>query len=208
MDLFLDRDGVDLAIGCGYKYLNGGPGAPAFLYVARRHQEGLRQPLSGWMGHAAPFDFVDRYAPACGIAHYLCGTPAVLSMVALAEGVATFDGIAMAQLRAKSMRLGDLFLRLIDERCGGADFAVACPRDAARRGSQVALRHPHGYQIVQALIARGVIGDFRAPDVLRFGLVPLYTRYLDVWDAVDCLVMVMSGGSWRDDRFRVRAPVT
>jgi kynureninase len=208
MELFLDRDEVDLAVGCGYKYLNGGPGAPAFLYVARRHQERLRQPLSGWMGHAAPFDFDDRYTPASGIAHYLCGTPAVLGIAALAEGVAAFDGIAMSAVREKSMRLGDLFLRLVDERCGAAGFAIACPKEAERRGSQVALRHLHGYEIVQALIARGVIGDFRAPDVLRFGFSPLYTRYSDAWDAVDNLVGVMSDGSWRHDRYRARAAVT
>jgi kynureninase len=208
MDLFLDRDEVDLAIGCGYKYLNGGPGAPAFLYVARRHQERLRQPLSGWMGHAAPFDFLDRYTPASGIARYLCGTPTVLSMAALAEGIATFDGIAMPAVRDKSRRLGDLFLRLVAERCAGAGFAIACPTDAGRRGSQVALRHPDGYQIAQALIARGVIGDFRAPDVLRFGFAPLYARYVDVWDAVDRLSAIMSDGSWRDERYRIRAAVT
>jgi len=208
MELFLDRDEVDLAVGCGYKYLNGGPGAPAFLYVARRHQERLRQPLSGWMGHAAPFDFLDRYAPASGIAQYLCGTPAVLGMAALAEGVATFDGIAMSAVREKSVRLGDLFLRLVDERCGAAGLAVACPREGDRRGSQVALRHRHGYEIAQALIARGVIGDFRAPDVLRFGFSPLYTRYIDVWDAVDNLDAVMRDGSWRHQRYRARAAVT
>jgi kynureninase len=208
MELFLDRDEVDLAIGCGYKYLNGGPGAPAFLYVARRHHERLRQPLSGWMGHAAPFEFVDIYAPAAGIAQYLCGTPAVLSMAALAEGVATFDGLDMAAVREKSKRLGDLFLRLIDERCGDAGFAIACPRDTERRGSHVALRHPHGYEIVQALIAQGVIGDFRAPDILRFGFAPLYTRYVDVSAAVDRLARIMADGTWREERFAIRAAVT
>ncbi|HLY04449.1 MAG TPA: kynureninase [Rhizomicrobium sp.] len=208
MELFLDRDDVDLAVGCGYKYLNGGPGAPAFLYVASRHHENLRQPLSGWMGHTAPFAFVDGYAPASGIAQYLCGTPAVLSMAALAEAVATFDGVAMADVRAKSMRLGDLFLSLVEERCAGCGFEIACPREAERRGSQISLRHAHGYEIVQALIARGVIGDFRAPDVLRFGFPPLYTRYVDAWDAVDCLANVMSDGSWRDARFGTRAAVT
>jgi kynureninase len=208
VELFLDRDEVDLAIGCGYKYLNGGPGAPAFLYVARRHQENMHQPLSGWMGHAAPFDFVDDYAPAPGIARQLCGTPAVLSMAALAEGVATFDGIAMAAVREKSRRLGNLFLDLIGQRCPDAGFEIACPRDADRRGSQVALRHAHGYEIVQALIARGVIGDFRAPDIFRFGFVPLYTRYVDVWDAADRLAAIMADASWREERFRVRAAVT
>jgi kynureninase len=208
MELFLDRDDIDLAIGCGYKYLNGGPGAPAFLYVARRHQECLRQPLSGWMGHAAPFEFVDRYAPAAGMAQYLCGTPAVLSMAALAEGVATFDGIAMSAVCEKSKRLGDLFLRLVAERCGDGGLEIACPRNSEQRGSQVALRHPHGYEIVQALIGQGVIGDFRAPDILRFGFGPLYTGYVDVWDAVDRLARVMVDDTWRDGRFRIRAAVT
>jgi len=208
MELFLDRDDIDLAIGCGYKYLNGGPGAPAFLYVASRHQECLRQPLSGWMGHAAPFEFVDRYAPAAGVAQYLCGTPAVLSMAALAEGVATFDGIAMSAVREKSKRLGDLFLRLVAERCGDGGFEIACPRNPEQRGSQIALRHPLGYEIVQGLIAQGVVGDFRAPDILRFGFGPLYTRYVDVWDAVDRLARVMADDTWRDGRFRIRAAVT
>ncbi|HEX3429899.1 MAG TPA: kynureninase [Rhizomicrobium sp.] len=208
VELFLNRDEVDLAMGCGYKYLNGGPGAPAFLYVARGHQDRLRQPLSGWMGHAAPFDFIDRYVPARGIARYLCGTPPVLSMAALAEGVASFDGIAMAEVRAKSKRLGDLFLGLVETRCPDAGFEIACPRDAERRGSQVSLRHDHGYEIMQALIAQGAIGDFRAPDVLRFGFAPLYTRYVDVWNAVDRLASVMTGGAWRDERFRSRAAVT
>jgi kynureninase len=208
MEVFLDRDGADLAIGCGYKYLNGGPGAPAFLYVARRHQENLHQPLSGWMGHAAPFDFGDHYTPAPGVARQLCGTPAVLSMVALAEGVASFDGVAMAAVREKSKSLGDLFLDLVERRCPNAGFEIACPRDANRRGSQVAFRHAHGYEIAQALIARGVIGDFRAPDILRFGFAPLYTRYVDVRDAVDRLAGIMADESWRNERFRFRAAVT
>lgn len=208
IDLFLDRDQVDLAVGCGYKYLNGGPGAPAFLYVARRHHQQLRQPLSGWMGHAAPFEFGDEYRPAPGITRALCGTPAVLAMVALAEGVATFDGIAMREVRAKSSALGDLFLSLLEARLAGAAFEVICPRDANARGSQVALRHPHGYAIVQALIARGVIGDFRAPDILRFGFAPLYTRFVDVWDAIDRLASLMRDETWRDARFASRAAVT
>lgn len=208
VEVCLDVDNVDLAIGCGYKYLNGGPGAPAFLYVARRHQRALQQPLSGWMGHAAPFEFDDVYRPADGMARQLCGTPAVLSMAALAEGIATFDGIAMLSVREKSKALGDLFLKLVETRCSGAGIEIACPRNADQRGSQVALRHPEGYAIMQALIARGVIGDFRAPDVLRFGFAPLYTRFVDVWDAVDSLSEIMAKGIWRTNHFRVRAAVT
>lgn len=208
LEMFLDRDGADFAVGCGYKYLNGGPGAPAFLYVARRHQNLLRQPLSGWMGHAAPFDFVDEYRPAPGIARTLCGTPEVLGMAALAEGIATFDGVRMADVRAKSKALGDLFLARVEAVCGDCGFALACPRESDARGSQVSLAHPDGYAIVQALIAEGVIGDFRAPDVLRFGFAPLYIRYVDVWDAAERLSAVMRNGSWRDERFARRAQVT
>jgi kynureninase len=208
VELFLDRDGVDFAIGCGYKHLNGGPGAPAYLYVARRHQQNLRQPLSGWMGHAAPFELRDDYQPADGILRTLCGTPTVLAMAALAEGVATFDGIAMRDVRNKSKALGDLFLSLVDSRCAGSGLEIACPRDAELRGSQIALRHAEGYAIVQALIASGVIGDFRAPDTLRFGFAPLYTRYVDIWDAVDRLAAIMRDEKWRDARFHARAAVT
>jgi kynureninase len=208
VELFLDRDGADLAIGCGYKYLNGGPGAPGFLFVARRHQPHLLQPLGGWMGHAAPFDFGEDYVPAEGIARTLCGTPAVLGLAALAEGLATFDGIAMRDLRAKSKALGDLMLALMEARCPQTSFEIACPRNAEQRGSQVALRHPEGYEIIQALVSRGVIGDFRAPDILRFGLTPLYTRYIDVWNAAEQLALVMAKEDWRNERYRRRSPVT
>jgi kynureninase len=208
VELFLDRDGADLAIGCGYKYLNGGPGAPAFLYVARRHQPQLCQPLCGWMGHAAPFDFGDMYKPAEGILRTLCGTPSVLAMAALEEGVATFDGVAMREVRDKSKALGDLFLSLVKSRCAEANFEIACPRDAGLRSSQVSLRHRAGYAIVQALIAQSVIGDFRAPDILRFGFAPLYTRHVDVWDAVDRLATIVREEHWRDKRFQTRAAVT
>ena len=207
LELFLDREGADLAIGCGYKYLNGGPGAPAFLFVAEGLQESLHQPLSGWMGHAAPFEFDDLYRAAGGIMRHLCGTPVVLGMVALEEGVATFDGIALSDVREKSKMLGDLFLALIEERCG-AEFEVACPREADRRASQVSFRHAHGYAVMQALIDKGAIGDFRAPDVVRFGFTPLYTRYVDIWDAVDRLAGIMNSGIWREERFRTRAKVT
>jgi kynureninase len=199
---------ADLAVGCGYKYLNGGPGAPAFAFVARRHHEAFRSPLSGWMGHARPFEFVDAYEPGQGLARALCGTPPVLGMTALEAALDAFDGVDMGALRAKSMRLGVLFLDLVEQRCAGHGFAVACPRDATRRGSQAALAHPEGYAIMQALIAREVIGDFRAPDILRFGFTPLYVRHVDVWDAVDRLVQVMDQGEWRDPKFHQKAAVT
>jgi len=208
MDLHLDADEVDLAIGCGYKYLNGGPGAPSYIYVARKHHDAIRQPLTGWMGHAAPFDFGEHYRPAEGMTRMLCGTPAVLSMVALEEGLKTFDGIDMGAVRTKSKALGDLFLALLDMRCGQFGFEIACSRASTHRGSQVSFRHRHGYAIMQALIGQGVIGDFRAPDVLRFGFAPLYTRYADIWLALERLAAIMEAGTWREDRFQVRAAVT
>ncbi|MDP2010647.1 MAG: kynureninase, partial [Phenylobacterium sp.] len=197
---------ADLAVGCGYKYLNGGPGAPAFAFVARRHQAEFQSPLTGWMGHAQPFAFSDDYAPGQGMLRTLCGTPSVLGLTALEAALSAFDGVEMSALRAKSRAMGDLFLDLVAERC--PDLGVACPRDSAKRGSQVSLTHDNGYPIVQALIARGVVGDFRAPDVLRFGLAPLYVRYVDVWDAVDHLAQVMAGEEWREPRFNQVAAVT
>jgi kynureninase len=207
LDLDLNRDGADLAIGCGYKYLNGGPGAPAFLFVAERHQAAFQQPLSGWMGHAAPFDFVDDYAPAAGIARGLCGTPNILSLVALDAALDVFDHVDMPALRAKSMALGNLFIDLVEARCPGV-FGLLSPRRAEDRGNQVSLTHPDGYAIMQALIARGVIGDFRSPDVLRFGFAPLYIGYGNVFEAVDHLAAVIESGAWRDPAFAARAAVT
>jgi kynureninase len=199
---------ADLAVGCGYKYLNGGPGAPAFLFVAERHQAAARQPIAGWMGHARPFAFLPEYEPAPGIDRFLAGTPPILSLEALRVGVELMAEAGMAAVRAKSMALGDAFLELVDERLAGHGLTVACPREAELRGSQVSLAHEHGYAIVQALIARGVIGDFRAPDILRFGFAPLYNRHTDVWDAVDALAAVMAEGVWREPRFQQRARVT
>jgi kynureninase len=203
----LNRAGADFAVGCGYKYLNGGPGAPAFLFVARRHQPGLKPPLSGWMGHEAPFAFDLDYRPAEGIARHLCGTPAILSLAALEVGVDLMLEADPALVRAKSMALGARFLALVEARCPGV-FALASPRDPAARGSQVSLRHPHGYAIVQALIARDVIADFRAPDILRFGFAPLYLRHVDVWDAVEQLADVMATAAWDKPEFHRRAAVT
>jgi len=209
---------ADFAVGCGYKYLNGGPGAPAFVWAHPRHtarmdREGWRQPLSGWLGHAAPFEFTPDYRPAPGIARFICGTPPVLSMAALECGIDTVlaaaDRGGLDAIRRKSIALTELFVELVESRCAGYSLELASPRAAADRGSQVSFAHATGgYPIMQALIARGVIGDFRAPDILRFGFTPIYTRFADVWDAVDRLSHVLASGEWREPRFSVRSAVT
>jgi len=204
---------ADFAVGCGYKYLNGGPGAPAFAWVHPRHADRFWQPLSGWMGHAAPFDFSPHYRPAAGVARYLCGTPAVLSLAALECGVDTVLAAeplgGIEALRRKSLALSRLYTELVEARCAGHGLSLVTPRDDAVRGSQICFARDEGaYAIVQALIARGVIGDFRAPDILRFGFTPLYTRFVDVWDAVEHLLQVLESGQWREARFNRRATVT
>jgi kynureninase len=202
----LDAAGVDLAVGCGYKYLNGGPGAPAFLYVAARHQDAFRQPLSGWMGHAAPFAFGTEYEPAPGIRRALCGTPAVLAMAALEAGVDELLAVDMNEVRRKGLSLRGLFRRLVAEACPGLE-AVG-PADPEACGSQVSFRHEHGHAVVQALIARGIIGDFRAPDLMRFGFAPLYLRHVDVWDAAAALGEILATRAWDRPEFHRRAAVT
>jgi kynureninase len=204
----LDACGADFAVGCGYKYLNGGPGAPAFVYVARRHLAALDQPIAGWHGHARPFDFTHDYEPHAGIDRMLAGTAPQLAMIALEEALAVFDGVDLQQLRRKGSDLGDTFIALVDQQLAGHGFGLASPREAARRGSQVSLTHPDGYAIMQALIARGVIGDFRAPDILRFGFAGLYVRHVDVWDAVAALREVMDTRAWDRPEFTARKAVT
>ncbi|WBH18245.1 kynureninase [Sphingomonas radiodurans] len=206
IEIDLNGCGADLAVGCGYKYLNGGPGAPAFLYVARALQEGLQSPLTGWMGHAAPFDFSDDYAAAPGMKRFLCGTPPILGMAALEAGLDTFDGVTMDAVVAKSRALSALLIAGIDARCPA--LTLVSPRDAAVRGSHVSVAHDHAWEICQALIARGVVGDFRAPDVLRLGLTALYTSFEDVWRAVEIIADVLAHESWRDPAYAVRAAVT
>ena len=208
LELDLDAAGVDFAVGCGYKYLNGGPGAPAYAFVARHLIDRVRNPLSGWFGHAQPFAFADDYAPAPGIDRMQCGTPPMLSLCALESALEVFASVSVAALRAKSMALGDLFIRLADESLVGLDVGVVSPRDASLRGSQVSLSHATGYAIVQALIANGVIGDFRAPDILRFGFAPLYVRFVDVFDAVHAIGRVIRTGEWNQPRFLSRKSVT
>ena len=204
---------ADFAVGCGYKYLNGGPGAPAFVWAHPRHANRFWQPLAGWLGHAAPFEFTPDYRPAAGITRFICGTPPVLSLAALECGIDSvlaaepFGG--MPALRAKSLALTALFAQLVEARCAGRGLTLASPREDARRGSQVCFAHATaGYPIMQALIARGVVGDFRAPDILRFGFTPLYVRFVDVWDAVEQLLQVLESGEWKEARFNERGAVT
>jgi kynureninase len=214
----LSQSNADFAIGCGYKYLNGGPGSPAFVWLhprlaARMDAEGLWQPLSGWMGHAAPFEFTPGYRPAQGVARFVCGTPSALALSALECGIDTFLAAeplgGMRALREKSLALTDLFIDLVEQRCAGHGLVLQTPRDRPMRGSQVSfLRNEGAYAIVQALIARGVVGDFREPGILRFGFTPLYLRFVDVWDAVEHLVQVLESGEWRQAQFNQRAAVT
>ncbi|MGC8509882.1 MAG: kynureninase [Acidimicrobiales bacterium] len=198
---------VDFAAGCGYKYLNAGPGSPAFLYVRRSWQGLLENPLPGWLGHARPFDFEPTYDPAPGVRAFVTSSPSVLALAAMEGALEVFRHATLDQLRAKSLALTDLFIELVEERLAGA-FEIVTPREHARRASQVALRHPESYAIVQALIERGVIGDFRDPDISRFGFAPLYLRYVDVYDAVEQMVAVLEGEEHRAARFAVRNPVT
>ena len=204
----LSAAGADLAVGCGYKYLNGGPGAPAFLYARADLQAALRQPLTGWMGHAAPFDFDADYHPAGDIRRNLSGTPAMLSMLALDAALDLWQGVDMAAVRRKSVALTELFIARVERDCAGLGLRLASPREAAMRGSQVSFRHDQGYAVMQALIARGVIGDFRSPDLMRFGFAPLYIGYQDVFDAAAALAQVLQSRAFEDPRFQTRAAVT
>jgi kynureninase len=200
--------GADFAIGCAYKYLNGGPGAPAFLYVRRELQEGLTPVLSGWLGDARPFEFLDDYVPAPGIDRHRCGTPPVLAFAALDGALEAFDGVDMAQLRRKSVQLSALFIELVEALPGAKALSLASPRDPARRGSHVSFVHADGYPLMQRLIARGVVGDFRAPDLLRFGFTPLYLRFVDVWDAVRILGEELPAAPEATSQVAVRSKVT
>ncbi|NUS18484.1 MAG: kynureninase [Mesorhizobium sp.] len=206
----VDLDGsiADFAIGCTYKYLNGGPGAPAFIYAATRHHGDISQPLSGWWGHARPFAFEQGYAAGSGIRRFLCGTQPVLSMRALKGALDLWDEVDMTAVREKSVALTDLFIRLVEARCDAFGLELESPRNGAERGSQVSFAHPHGYQVMRALIERGVIGDFRAPSTVRFGFTPLYVGYRDVWDAVEVLEDILRTGAWQEARYAVREAVT
>ncbi|BFV59496.1 kynureninase [Kitasatospora sp. CMC57] len=203
----LDANGVDFAVGCTYKYLNAGPGSPAFLYVAERHLAETEQPLSGWFGHARPFDFEPGYRPVGGIGRFLTSSPSLLGQAALESSLEIWEQADLAVVRAKSLALTELFIQLV-EPLAKYGVEVVTPREPGRRGSQVALRHPDGYPVVQALIARGVVGDFRAPDLMRFGFTPLYLSYTEVWDAAQQLAEVLESEEWREERFGRRGEVT
>ena len=208
---------ADFAVGCGYKYLNGGPGAPAFLYVADRHQKAIADlrfahPLAGWMGHRAPFEFASGYEPARGIDRYGVGTPSILALAALECGVDTLLAAGMDAVRAKSVALTELFMRLVEEQCANLGLQLVTPRDASYRGSQVSLAHDGAWPVMQALIGRGIVGDYResavGPGILRFGFAPLYVRFVDVWDAVEALRDVLAARAWDTPEFRERKRVT
>jgi kynureninase len=204
----LNASGVDLAVGCGYKYLNGGPGAPAYAFIASGLQNAMQSPLSGWMGHASPFAFEPEYRSAPGITRQLAGSPPILSMLALEVAIDLWLRVDQQEARRKSMALGELFIQQVDETCRDLGLEVVGPRDAQRRGSQVSLRHQDGYRVMRALIDRGIIGDFRTPDLMRFGFAPLYTRYVDVFDAVRGLREVLASRAWDRPEYATRLAVT
>lgn len=199
---------VDFAVGCTYKYLNGGPGSPGFIYAALRHQGKVQQPLTGWWGHADPFAFERDYRPATNIRQMLSGTQGILSLALIEVGLDLFLQADMALVREKSKALTGLFIDLVEQRCAGHNLNLVSPRDAEKRGSQVSLSHEQGFAIVQALIARGVVGDFRAPANMRFGFAPLYIGYADVWDAVEHLSQILEGQEWKREEFNQRSAVT
>jgi kynureninase len=199
---------ADLAVGCGYKFLNGGPGAPAFLFVAERHHASLSPALTGWMGHAAPFDFSDDWRPAEGISRFLTGTPPILGLAGLEAGVDLALEVDETALSRKAEDLWNLFAQLMETRLASQGFSLLTARDPVQRGSHIAYAHPEGFRIMQALIARGVIGDFREPDVVRFGLTPLYLSFEDIWRAVEVLAGIMAGGAWRQAQARIPGQVT
>lgn len=204
----LTAAGADFAVGCTYKYLNGGPGAPAFLYVRPDLQDVLQPVLAGWWGHADPFAFSPEYRPAAGILRTQCGTQPIISLAALDAALDVWDDVDIGAVRAKSVALCTLFVDLVARRCAGHGITVAGPREMALRGSHVALHHPQGHAVMQALVAAGVVGDFRAPDMMRFGFTPLYTRFTDVWDAVDTLATILASRAWDRPHFQARKAVT
>lgn len=208
VEVDLNAAQADFATGCGYKYLNGGPGAPAWLFVARRHQAQAVSPIAGWMGHARPFEFPDEYDPAPDVRRFQAGTPPMLGIRALESGVDLLLDVDPGQRTRKSRALSEAFVALVEARCPAGQIELASPRDPAARGSHVVLRHAQAYAVMQALIARGIVGDFRAPDLLRFGFAPLYNRHVEMWQAVEALREVLQTQAWNRPQFLDRRAVT
>jgi kynureninase len=206
VEIAFDLHAVDFAVGCTYKYLNGGPGSPAFISVAKAHQAAARHPLSGWWGHAAPFAFDRDFRPDEGIKRFLCGTQPIISLRGVDVALDAMEGVEVAALRQKSLALTELFIARVTALLPGLD--IVTPRQPSLRGSQVAISFDKGYAVVQAMIEHGVIGDFRAPDIMRFGFAPLYIRFQDVWDAADILAGCINAEVWRDPRFNRYLDVT
>lgn len=199
VEVDLNAAKADFAVGCCYKYLNGGPGAPAFIWVPQRHQANFNHPLSGWWGHATPFSMAPSFEATQGIRRALCGTQPIVSLAMIECGLAIFAQTSMAEIRRKSLALTDLFIALVESRCGHHPLKLVTPRVQQQRGSQASFTHPHGYAVVQALIERGVVGDYREPEIMRFGFTPLYTRFVDVWDAVEILRDILDQQSYQVD---------
>ena len=208
MPMDLHNIGVDFAVGCTYKHLNGGPGAPGFLYVRNDLIKKVTQPLSGWRGHSDPFAFDREYKPANNINKFICGTPSILAYKAVESGLNVFEGISMEQVREKSIQLSEVFIELINQECDEFEFKLFSPNDSNLRGSQISYMHENAYPIMQSLISRGVIGDYREPNILRFGISPLYMRYEDVWNAIMRLKKIMQSNEWDSSNFMVRNYVT
>jgi len=206
IELKFDRHAVDFMVGCTYKYLNGGPGSPAFIAVARNHQADAKHPLSGWWGHAAPFAFERDFQPDAGIKRFLCGTPPIISLRGVDVALDSLQGVELAGLRQKSLALSELFIARVTALL--PELEIVTPRQPALRGSQVSIAFDKGYAVVQAMIERGVIGDFRAPDIMRFGFAPLYIRHRDVWDAAEILAECVRTEVWRDPRYDRKQAVT
>ncbi len=208
MQVDLNGCNADFAVGCTYKYLNGGPGSPAFIFAAKRHHDNALQPLTGWHGHASPFAFERDYRPATGINQMLSGTQSVVSLAMVEAGLDITANASMEAIREKSKKMGDLFVELVESRCGEFGFSLISPRDPNQRGSQVSFDHENGYPIMRALIDRQVLGDFRAPECLRFGFAPLYLRYVDIWDSVEILKYIMQNEIWKKPEFNEKLAVT
>ena len=208
IEVDLTTANADFAVGCGYKFLNGGPGAPGFIYVPKRHQATAQNMLSGWMGHADPFAFAEDYEPKASVERFRAGTPVMLGMTALESGVELFQKTSIAALRQKCIQLSELFIHLMDQACGTYGFQLASPTDATQRAGHVAFSHPEGHAIYQAIKRKQIISDFRTPDILRFGITPMYLRYVDMYDVVMAIQEVMVTGAWDRAEFKVRSLIT